>query len=188
MKNKELVKIPHERVANLIYLIRGHKVMLDSDLAELYSVETGALNRAVKRNQKRFPKEFMFQLTTEEADALRCQTGISSLRSQTGISNKRGGRRYQPYVFSEHGVAMLSSVLRSDRAIEINILIIKAFVHMRELLETSEILRAKLNAMEAQLGDHSKAIQKIYQLLMHHLDEPVKPKNPMGFQPPKKRK
>jgi phage regulator Rha-like protein len=152
--------------------------MLDRDLAELYGVTTGRLNEAIKRNIKRFPPEFMFQLTAKEAESLISQIAIS----KTG----RGGRRRsEPYVFTEQGVAMTSSVLRSDRAIQINILIIKAFVRMRELLETNEVLRAKLNTMEQQLGSHSKQIRNVYAVLQRLIDEPVKPKNQIGFQSPK---
>ena len=188
MKNKDSVSVPDERIISRIYLIRGEKVMLDSDLAELYGVETKALNRAVKRNQKRFPEEFMFQLAAEELDALRCHFGTSNLRSQSATSKTgRGGRRYRSYVFTEHGVAMLSSVLRSDRAIQINILIIKAFVRMRRLLETNSVLREKLAAMEQQLGTHSKKIQAVYAVIQKLLDKPKKPKGTMGFQSVKKK-
>jgi hypothetical protein len=116
-----------ERITQTILLLRGHKVILDDDLAALYEVETKTLNRAVKRNLDRFPDDFMFQLTTEEFDNLRYQFGTSSLKSQIGTS-RWGGRRYPPYVFTEQGVAMLSSVLHSDRAIHVNIEIMRAFV------------------------------------------------------------
>ncbi len=112
---------PAERIARSILLIRGHKVMLDADLARLYSVRTFNLNKAVKRNLDRFPQDFMFQLTAEEAAALRFQIGIS----KTG----RGGRRYLPYAFTEQGVAMLSSVLRSKRAVQVNIEIMRPFAN-----------------------------------------------------------
>jgi len=118
--------VPTQLIERRIYLIRGQKVMLDSDLAELYQVETRVLVQAAKRNAQRFPHDFMFQLTAEEAQAL---------RSQTVISNEgRGGRRYLAYAFTEHGVAILSSVLNSERAVQMNILIIRAFVKLRELL------------------------------------------------------
>ncbi len=102
-----------ERIESMIYVIRGNRVMLDSDLAKLYGVATGALNRQVKRNPDRFPEDFMFQISNEESESLRCQFGISKLR--------KGGRRYQPLVFTENGVAMLSTVLKSKRAIQVNI-------------------------------------------------------------------
>ena len=135
--------VPIELIASKIYLIRGIKVMLDRDLAELYGVETGALNRAVKRNAERFPEDFMFQLTGEEAELLRCQTGISK--------PGRGGRRYLPYAFSEQGVAMLSSVLNSKRAIEVNIAIMRAFVQLRKTLDSHTELALKLADLEKSL-------------------------------------
>src|SRR5712671_5834711 len=119
--------IPMERIERAILLIRGEKVMLDSDLAELYGVETGALNRAVKRNVNRFPLDFMFQLTPKEAENLKCQFGISS-------SSYGGRRRSFPYAFTEQGVAMLSSVLNSERAVAVNIGIMRAFVKLRQML------------------------------------------------------
>jgi hypothetical protein len=142
-----------ETIERKIYLIRGQKVMLDSDLAALYGVATGALNRAVKRNTNRFPEDFMFQLTAEESDALRCQTGILELhdylRAQIVTSKTgRGGRRYQPYVFTEQGVAMLSSVLNSDRAVKVNITIMRAFVKLREMIASHKELTKRLDEME----------------------------------------
>lgn len=159
--------IPAERIVRQIHLIHGRKVMLDRDLAELYGVKAIALRQQVKRNKKRFPEEFMFQLTRQEAEALVSQNVIPTKRSFGGSL---------PYVFTEPGVAMLSSVLKSERAIQINILIIKAFIRMRELLETSQVLREKLAAMERQLGTHSKEIRAIYSLLQRLLAEPEKPK------------
>jgi hypothetical protein len=120
-----------ERVTQTILLLRGHKVILDDDPAALYEVETKALNRAVKRNSNRFPDDFLFQLSAEEFDNLRYQSGTSSLRSQIGTS-RWGGRRYPPYAFTEQGVAMLSSVLHSDRTIHVNIEIMCAFVRLRQ--------------------------------------------------------
>ena len=140
--HKRLAKrvLPLQPVESLIHVIRGQKVMVDGDLAELYGVETGHLNRAVKRNPSRFPKDLMFQLTREEADSLRCQFGSSK--------KGRGGRRYAPYVFTEHGVAMLSSVLNSERAIQMNLLIIRAFVRMRELIATNKDIAARVEKLE----------------------------------------
>ena len=119
--------------------MRGHKVMLDADLAALYRVETRALVQAVKRNAPRFPADFVFQLDVEK---------LEGLRSQTVISNRRGGRRYAPYMFTEQGVAMLSSVLKSDRAIQVNVHIMRAFVRLREMLLTHKDLAKKLETLE----------------------------------------
>jgi len=124
--------------------------MLDSDLAELYRVETKALNRAVKRNSARFPADFMFQLTDDEAESLRCQNGTSN--------ENRGGRRYLPYAFTEHGVAMLSSVLNSERAVQMNILIVRAFVKLREVLATHRELARKMERLEHTQKDHSAVL------------------------------
>src|SRR5215471_4667771 len=122
--------VPNERVEKLILLVRGEKVLLDADLAALYGVETKALNRAVKRNQTRFPSDFMFQLSEAEAAGLRCQTGTSS--------SGHGGRRYRPYVFTEQGVAMLSSVLQSERAVLVNVAIMRAFIGLRRMFADNE--------------------------------------------------
>ena len=170
------VALPDERIVSRIFVMRGKKVMLDRDLAELYGVETKVLNQAVRRNSKRFPEEFMFQLSKEELENWRSQFVTSNPALQMGL-------RRRPYAFTEQGVAMLSSVLNSERAIQINILIIKAFVRMRELLETNQALRAKLEALEQQLGKHDKKIRDVYAVLQHLLKEPEKPKEPIGFQP-----
>ena len=122
----------------------------------------------------------MFRLNKEESASLRSQIVISKVG--------RGGRRYEPRVFTEQGVAQLSTVLNSKRAVQMNIKIIRTFVQMRNLLETNDVLRAKLAVMEQKMGTHSTVIQEIYQLLMHHLDEPEKPKRAVGFQPPRQRK
>ncbi|HET6900104.1 MAG TPA: ORF6N domain-containing protein [Vicinamibacteria bacterium] len=129
-----------QRAEKLIVLIRGHKVIIDVDLARLYGVTTGRLNEQVRRNRDRFPDDFMFELTAEEAAALRSQSAIS----KTG----RGGRRYRPLAFTEQGVAMLSSVLRSARAVQVNIAIMRAFVGLREMLASHRELAARLDQME----------------------------------------
>lgn len=136
--------IPIERIASRIYLIRGQKVMIDSDLAQLYRVTTSALNQQVKRNLARFPQEFSFELTRSEFDGLISQTVISK--------PGRGGRRKPPRVFTEHGVAMLSSVLRSDRAAQINIAIIKTFIRIRRMLASNEILARKVAQHDRQIS------------------------------------
>ena len=135
------IDIPFERIEQRIMVIRGQKALLDSDLAELYGVETKMLLRQVKRNITRFPSDFMLQLTQKEWDNLRCQIGTS---------NGRGGRRYLPYVFTEQGVAMLSSVLGSERAIEVNIHIMRVFVKLRQLLSSHKELARKIEEMEKQ--------------------------------------
>jgi phage regulator Rha-like protein len=167
------IALPDERSVSRIFVIRGKKIMLDRDLAELYGVETRVLTQAVRRNRERFPDEFMFQLTREE---------FGNLKSHI-VTSSWGGTRKAPLAFTEQGVAMLSAVLRSKQAITISILIIKAFVRMRELLETNQALRAKLNALERQLGKHDKKIRDVYTVLQYLLEEPEKPKERMGFQP-----
>jgi ORF6N domain len=142
--------LPSERIERSILLIRGHKVMLDADLAELYGVETRALLQAVSRNQKRFPEDFMFQMSKEEYELL---------RSQIVISKKgRGGRRYLPYVFTEQGVAMLSSVLRSERAVQVNVEIMRAFVRLRRMLASNEELARKLAALEKKYDSQFRVV------------------------------
>ncbi|MEN3329701.1 MAG: hypothetical protein V7638_4508 [Acidobacteriota bacterium] len=129
------VDVPVQLIERRIYLIRGHKVMLDVDLAELYGVPTKALNQQVQRNRKRFPEDFMFQLTKEEAESLTSQSVTPRLQ--------HGGRRCPPYAFTEPGVAMLSSVLSSERAIEVNIMIMRTFIRLRQMLESNEELNRK---------------------------------------------
>lgn len=168
MASKQL-PIRVDRIEKAILLIRGQKVMLDRDLAELYAVETGALNRAVKRNIQRFPEDFMFQITDEEAERLRCQTGISK--------RGRGGRRYLPYVFTEQGVAMLSSVLNSERAIEVNIAIMRVFVRLREMMATHKELAFKLIELEERLEGHDEQIQNIFEAIRQLMTPPEPPQS-----------
>src|SRR5436853_722061 len=138
--NKEI--IPVERIARLIYVFRKQKVMLDFDLASLYDVTTGNLNKAVKRNAQRLPSDFMFQLSAEEAE---------DLIFQIGRSKGRGGRRHRPYAFTEQGIAMLSSILNSDRAIRVNIAIMRAFVKLRQMLETNRELARQFSELERRV-------------------------------------
>jgi hypothetical protein len=161
--------IPVERIASRIYQIRGQKVMLDSDLADLYGVETKNLNKAVKRNLRRFPEDFMFQLTAEEFEAL---------RFQFGTSNGPGGRRTRPYVFTEQGVAMLSSVPNSDRAAAVNVAIMHTFVKVREILVTHRDLARKVE-------EHDRQISNLYDLVKKLLTLPEPKKNPIGYIHPK---
>ncbi len=164
--------VPIELIEKKIYLIRGHKVMLDSDLAELYMVETKMLVRAVKRNIDRFPADFMFQLTKEEFDNLRLHFGTSS---------QWGGRRYLPYVFTEQGVAMLSSVLRSERAIQVNIAIMRAFVKLREILSAHKELAYKLAELERKIERHEEEIKAIFDVIRQLMKPSEKPRRRIGF-------
>jgi hypothetical protein len=163
-------------IQNRIYEIRGERVMLDRDLAALYEIETKALNLAVKRNIKRFPKDFMFQLTKEEFDDLRFQIETSKsddlLRLQTETSKKgHGGTRYLPYVFTEQGVAMLSGILNSDKAIAMNITIMRAFVEIRKILIQENDFRIQLKEIKERLGDHDAQLNQIYDAMENLLDE-----------------
>lgn len=166
--------IPIELIERRIYLIRGQKVMLDTDLAELYQVETKALKRAVRRNRDRFPDDFMLELSLAEATAL---------RRQFGTLEKGRGRyaKYEPYAFTEHGVAMLSSVLKSKRAVHMNILIIRAFVKLREVLATHKDLARKMEELERRQRDHSTKINAVYVVVKRLIAAPAKPKRPIGF-------
>jgi hypothetical protein len=148
MTRQAIVRL--ELIEQAIILARGHKVMLDSDLAALYGVETSNLNKAVKRNADRFPADFMFQLNADEAERLRFQFGISK--------PGRGGRRYQPYVFTEQGVAMLSSVLRSKRAVQVNIEIMRAFVRLRGILAAHKELAKKLAELEQKYDGQFRVV------------------------------
>ena len=141
-----------QKIENFIFWVRGEKVMLDSDLAKLYLVPTGRLNEQVKRNRKRFPSDFMFQLTEKEWEVLLSQNAIAKPR--------RGGRRSPPYVFTEQGVAMLSSVINSDRAIEINIAVMRVFVKMRILLDENKELKAKIETMEEKYDKQFASVFK----------------------------
>ena len=178
--------IPIERIQRVIYLIRGEKVMLDSDLAALYGVSTKILNRAVKRNANRFPEDFMVQLTAEEVDVLRCQIGTSktSETSEPAPHAKpgRGGRRYLPYAFTEQGVAMLSSVLRSERAVQVNIAVMRAFVQLRRLLTGHAELSRKLAELERRIEGHDTTLRSLFEAIRQLMTPPrPEPKPEIGF-------
>ena len=155
-------------IKSLIYSIRGQQVMLDSDLALLYQVETGALNRAVKRNKSRFPPDFCFQLTEEEL--LRCQTGISKGEGAEG----RGGRRYLPYAFTEQGISMLSAVLRSDVAVNVSIGIMRAFVDMRKYMVTNSLILSRVDMLEVKQLEYQantdERFDKVFQYIEAHAE------------------
>jgi hypothetical protein len=154
-------------------LIRGHKVMIDVDLAELYEVQTKRLNEQVSRNSKRFPADFMFQLTKVEAEALRSQFATSKVG--------RGGRRSLPYAFTEQGVATLSSVLNSERAIEVNISIMRAFVKLRQMLESNEELNRKFAAVIRKLSTHDKYFKVVFDELKRLTGQPTPQRKQIGF-------
>ena len=160
--NKSEVLLPVEIIQNKIFLIRGQKVMLDKDLAQLYQVATKRFNEQVKRNIKRFPEDFMFQLTQEEFDNLRSQFATSSW----------GGRRYLPYVFSDYGVAMLSSVLNSDRAIDVNIQIMRVFTKLRELMLSHKDLARKIEELEKK---YDKQFVVVFEAIRKLMTAPVVP-------------
>ena len=163
-----------EVIEHRIYLIRGQRVMLDRDLAELYQVQTKNLNKAVKRNLDRFPEDFMFQLTQEQTRALRFQIGTSN--------EGRGGRRYLPYAFTQEGVAMLSSVLNSERAVQVNIVIMRAFVKLREIMATHKYLAHKIGALERKYKEHDEEIQVVFKAIRKLLQPPpVRSKRRIGF-------
>jgi hypothetical protein len=164
--------IPLERIEQRIFLVRGKRVMLDADLADLYQVETRALVQAVKRNRDRFPTDFMFQLSIEEAAAMRSQTVIGSKRNV----------RYEPYAFTEHGVAMLSSVLRSKRAVQMNILIIRAFIKLRDILAAHQDLARAIEDLRRKQDEHGGQITAIIETINELLlPEPVPEKRRIGF-------
>src|SRR6266536_464345 len=168
----ENLPVPIQLIERRIYLIRGQKVMLDRDLAELYQVKPIALRQQVKRNLDRFPDDFMFQLTAKEGDLLVSQTVIPSKQSFGG---------YLPYVFTQEGVAMLSSVLRSKRAIQVNVAIMRAFVRLRQMLESNEELNRKFVAVIKKLGEHDKYFKVVFDELEKLSNPPAPPYRQIGF-------
>ena len=171
METKNLPAPIGATVDGVIRLIRGHRVILDADIAALYGVETKALNRAVRRNADRFPDDFMFQLSDEEFESLRCQIGTSSW----------GGRRYRPYAFTEHGALMLASVLNSSHAIRVSVYVVRAFVRLRQLLTTQKELAAKMGELERRVGRHDEVLVKIVDAIKQLMAPPAKPPKKIGF-------
>jgi phage regulator Rha-like protein len=162
--------IPSAFISQKIFFVRSTRVMLDADLARLYGVETKNLNKAVKRNASRFPLDFMFQLSSKEMQILRFQMGTSK--------RVQGGRRYAPYAFTEQGIAMLSSVLRSSRAVQVNVAIMRTFVRLREMLKTHEELRRKIDAMEKR---YDARFQAVFEAIRQMLETPIPARKPIGF-------
>jgi hypothetical protein len=172
------ILVPAERIEQSILMIRGHKVMIDRDLAILYGVSTKALNQAVKRHKDRFPEDFMFQLTMEEAKLWWSQVRDIRLRSQI-VTLKRGQHiKYRPYAFTEHGILMLSSVLNSERAIQVNIEIMRAFVRLRRILLSHAELARKLEALE---GKYDTQFKVVFDAIRQLMAPPVAKRRPIGF-------
>lgn len=168
--NNSLITIPTERIEQVIFQIRGERVILDSDLAAIYGVTTKRLNEQVRRNKKRFPEDFTFQLTDEEAEALRSQFATSKAG--------RGGRRYKPYAFTEHGAIMAANVLNSDTAVEASVEVVRAFVNLRRMLASSAELSRKLEALEKKYDSQFKIVFDAIRKLML---PPSRPKGKIGF-------
>jgi len=174
------IAIPDKSIEEKILVIRGKKVILDRDLARLYGVSTKALNQAVKRNVDRFPEDFMFQLTMDEASAPLVQRPVARSRSQTVTLNTTRGKniKYRPYAFTEHGILMLSSVLKSDRAVQVNIQIMRAFVRLRELLTSNTELLRRLDDLEFT---HDENFRVVFKALRQLMAPPVKKRRQIGF-------
>jgi ORF6N domain len=184
-KNTNVAPVPAELITEHIFIVRGQKVILDSDLAALYEVPTKRFNEAVKRNAAKFPADFMFTLTSEE---------FASLRSQIATSNSSpgsGGRRYSPFVFTEHGAIMAATLLNSSRAIDVSVYVVRAFVQQRELLASNKDLARQLRALEQRLekklGSHDQAIAGLIDTLRQLMAPPDPPKRPIGFTVPAER-
>ena len=183
--NKEI--LPADHIASRIRNFRGEKVLLDFDLAALYGVETRVLNQAVKRNADRFPSDFMFQLSVEETEMI--SQRVTSPRGQTVSDSSRivmspgkhRGIRYRPYAFTQQGVAMLSSVLNSERAVKVNIAIMRAFVKLRQTLETNRELAQKFSELEQRVGKHDEEIDAVLEAIRQLMAPPDGPRREIGF-------
>jgi hypothetical protein len=196
ISSRQRLALVLQKIGRLVVHVRGEKVLLDADLADLYGVSTSLLNRAVKRNEKRFPGDFMFQLTPVEWENLKCQSGISSsevidieeeeLSGPCPPSSRHGGRRTLPYAFTEQGVAMLSSVLNSERAIDVNIAIMRTFVQLRQLMDHNKLLAEKIESLEEKYQEHDENFQAVFKVIKQLVSETGKPDTPrrrVGFHP-----
>ena len=183
--NKEIV--PADQIALRIRNFRGEKVLLDFDLAALYGVETRVLNQAVKRNADRFPSDFMFQLSVEETEMISQRVTSSAGQTVSDSSQivmspgKHRGKRYRPYAFTEQGVAMLSSALNSERAIKVNIAIMRAFVKLRQILDTNREFAKKFSELEQRVGKHDEEIDAILEAIRQLMAPPGRPRREIGF-------
>ncbi len=174
MTKEKKLSIPLERIASSILVVRGHKVLLDADLATLYGVTTKRLNEQVRRNRERFPEDFVFQLAQDEHEALRSQFATSNAG--------RGGRRYLPYVFTEYGAIMAAAVLNTPRAVEMSLYVVRTFVRLREMLASDKELKRKLDELERRLGAHDQAIASILSAIRELMVPPEAPKKrKIGF-------
>ena len=179
------ITLKPENIAQLVFFVRGEKVMFDADLAKLYGVSTKALNQAFRRNKQRFPTDFVFQLSSSEYNDLKSQNvtssaGETNLRSQIVTSRQHGGRRRPPYAFTEQGVAMLSSVLRSQRAVEVNIAIMRTFVQLRRLMDTNRDLACKIEALEKK---YDEQFADVFAAIKELVAPPATPRKQIGFYP-----
>ena len=165
--------LPAERIESRILLARGQKVILDSDLAELYGVNTKRLNEQVKRNRDRFPADFMFQLSSAEAENLRSQSATSK--------SARGGRRYRPYAFTEHGAIMAASVLNTPRAVEVSVYVVRAFINLRETIGTHKELARKFAELEQRMETHDEDIAALFEAIRQLMEPPETPAKRIGF-------
>ena len=183
--------VPIQRIAQAIFVLRGQKVMLDYDLATLYGVEARVLNQAVKRNASRFPVDFMFQISAEEMEKVsqvvippaqeRTEKKVTNSSQFVTSSRKYRGKRYRPYAFTEQGVAMLSSILNSERAVKVNIAIMRAFVRLRDVLETNRELARKFDELEKRVGKHDEKIDATLEAIRQLMAPPTKPRREIGF-------
>ena len=168
-------KISIDQIDDRILLIRDRRVMIDSDLAALYAVSTGRFNEQVKRNLARFPADFMFQLTKQE---------VAALRSQIAISNERlgrGGRRYLPYAFTEHGAIMAATILNTSRATEVSVYVVRAFLRLREIVASNTVLSKKLDELETKVATHDRTIGDLIQAIRQLTVQPEPKRRPIGF-------
>lgn len=186
--------IPPQDIDRAIHLIRGKKVILDADLGRIYCVKTKELNRAVKRNLQRFPEDFMFQLTRQEFQNLRChfdtsswdhlETNSSPIAIDPGfISSRHGGRRYLPYAFTEHGAIMAAAVLNSELAVAMSLYVIRAFVHLRDTLTRRKEISQKLAELELKIEGHDQSIQTLFEAIRQLMAPPGRPRRRIGFHP-----
>lgn len=165
--------LPADRIESRIFLVREQKVILDSDLAKLYGVTTKRMNEQVKRNKDRFPSDFMFQLSSAETEALRSQNATSE--------HARGGRRYRPYAFTEHGAIMAASVLNTPRAVEVSVYVVRAFINLRETIGTHKELARKFAELEQRMETHDEDISALFEAIRQLMEPPDKPAKRIGF-------